>query len=141
MPPNPVTTAGALSKGFENPVDPNPDVGIEKLDVDGAGGGGGGETGGGLFAASNAFALNSLSSPANMIPDNVPVKNVAIGIINSKNLLSTGLIPFIGCVTKIRLYRTTKTIPKSVKPKMMPIKNFNLEFNSSVVYQIGRAHV
>ena len=38
------------------------------------------------FAASNAFILASLSSfPANIIPDSVPVKNVAIGIINSKN--------------------------------------------------------
>ena len=57
-----------------------------------------GVVGGGadLDAASIAFALKSLSSPANMIPDNVPVRNVAIGIINSKNLLSTGLIPFIG---------------------------------------------
>jgi hypothetical protein len=38
-----------------------------------------------LLAASNALALKSLSPPANIIPDNVPVKNVAIGMINSKN--------------------------------------------------------
>ena len=44
-----------------------------------------GLTVGALLAASNAFALRSLSLPANMIPDNVPVKNVAIGMINSKN--------------------------------------------------------
>jgi hypothetical protein len=31
------------------------------------------------------LALRSLSPPANIIPLNVPVKNVAIGIINSKN--------------------------------------------------------
>ena len=62
---------------------------------------GGPETTGGLFAASNAFARNSLSLPANMIPDRVPVKNVAIGIINSKNFWSIGEIAFNGCVTKI----------------------------------------
>lgn len=38
-----------------------------------------------LLAASNAFILASLSPPANIMPLNVPVKNVAIGIINSKN--------------------------------------------------------
>ena len=37
------------------------------------------------FADFNAAACASLSPPANMIPDNVPVKNVAIGTINSKN--------------------------------------------------------
>ena len=57
---------------------------------------GAGETGVGLFAASNAFACKSLSPPANMIPDNVPVKNVAIGIIISKNFWSIGLIAFNG---------------------------------------------
>lgn len=40
---------------------------------------------GALLAASSALALRSLSLPANMIPLNVPVKNVAIGMINSKN--------------------------------------------------------
>ena len=60
-------------------------------------------TGGGadFVAASMALPRRSLSSPASMMPDNVPVKNVAIGMINSKNLLSTGLMPFMGCVTKI----------------------------------------
>ena len=66
-------------------------------------GAGGAEGGGGLLAASNALARRSLSSPANMMPDRVPVKNVAMGMINSKNLLSTGLIPFMGCVTNMRL--------------------------------------
>ncbi len=47
-------------------------------------------------AASKALALRSLSLPANMMPDKVPVKNVAMGMISSKNLLSTGLIPFMG---------------------------------------------
>lgn len=56
-----------------------------------------------LLAASMALPRSSLSSPANMIPDSVPVKNVAMGIMSSKNLLSTGLIPFMGCVTNIRL--------------------------------------
>ena len=62
---------------------------------------GGAETTGGLFAASNAFPLRSLSLPANMIPDRVPVKNVAIGIINSKNFWSIGEIAFNGCVTNM----------------------------------------
>lgn len=44
-----------------------------------------GDGGGALFAASSAFALKSLSPPANIIPDKVPVKKVAIGIIISKN--------------------------------------------------------
>ena len=44
-----------------------------------------GLTVGALLAASNALALRSLSPPANIIPLSVPVKNVAIGIINSKN--------------------------------------------------------
>ena len=57
---------------------------------------GAGDTGVGLVAASSAFACKSLSPPANMIPDSVPVKNVAIGIIISKNFWSIGLIAFNG---------------------------------------------
>lgn len=38
-----------------------------------------------LLAASNALALRSLSPPASIIPDSVPVKKVAIGMISSKN--------------------------------------------------------
>ena len=38
-----------------------------------------------LLAASKALALRSLSLPASIIPLNVPVKNVAIGMISSKN--------------------------------------------------------
>jgi hypothetical protein len=38
-----------------------------------------------LLAAFNASILASLSPPANIIPDKVPVKNVAIGMISSKN--------------------------------------------------------
>ena len=67
----------------------------------GAGVVGAGLTAGALLAASNALALRSLSPPANMIPLSVPVKNVAIGIINSKNFWSIGLIAFNGCFTKI----------------------------------------
>ena len=45
-----------------------------------------GAVGAGLaVAASIAFFLASGSLPANIMPDNVPVRNVAIGIINSKN--------------------------------------------------------
>ncbi|MGA0108759.1 MAG: hypothetical protein ACO3IA_06400, partial [Candidatus Nanopelagicales bacterium] len=40
---------------------------------------------GGRVAASKAFICASLSLPASIIPDNVPVRNVAIGIISSKN--------------------------------------------------------
>jgi len=81
-------------------------AGTEKLETGGTlddmfGVVGAGETGVGLFAASNAFACKSLSPPANMIPDNVPVKNVAIGIIISKNFESIGLIAFNGCVIKM----------------------------------------
>ena len=102
MPPNPDVGAGVVSKLEPNP----PVVGAEKLDAagmldkkveleDGAGTGAG-ETGVGLLAASSAFPLRSLSLPANIIPDNVPVKNVAIGIINSKNFWSIGDIAFNG---------------------------------------------
>jgi hypothetical protein len=69
-----------------------------------------------------------------MIPDRVPVKNVAIGIINSKNFWSIGLIAFNGCVTKMIEYRTTNTMPVSVRAKQIPIKNFNLAINWSSVY-------
>ena len=80
-------------------VDTGDEEKVEELDDDSVFGGP--ETTGGLFAASNAFALRSLSPPANIIPDSVPVKNVAIGIINSKNFWSIGEIAFNGCVTKI----------------------------------------
>ncbi|NDC22871.1 MAG: hypothetical protein EB078_08545 [Proteobacteria bacterium] len=99
MPPKPTTGAGAGAalKLELKPLDTGaekPDAGgmpaekddSENLVAAGAGAGvGAGDTGVGLLAASNAFAFKSLSPPANIIPDNVPVKNVAIGIINSKN--------------------------------------------------------
>ena len=72
-----------------------------------AGGGGGGGAGGvgglsqPLFAAANACFCASGSLPASIMPDKVPVKKVAIGIINSKNFWSIGEIAFSGCVTKI----------------------------------------
>ena len=102
MPPKPVAGAGVVSK-----LEPNPPVvgaGAGKPDVEGmldekddAGSlFGAGETGVGLLAASSAFPLRSLSLPANIIPDSVPVKNVAIGIINSKNFWSIGEIAFSG---------------------------------------------
>lgn len=54
--------------------------------VDGAGGVDGlGLIVGALLAASSALARRSLSLPANMIPLKVPVKNVAMGMISSKN--------------------------------------------------------
>ena len=36
-------------------------------------------------AASKALAFKSLSLPASMIPESVPVRNVAMGMISSKN--------------------------------------------------------
>ena len=137
LPPKPATGAGAASKLAPNPLD----TGAEKPDVEGTLGVkddgsffGAGDTGVGLFAASSAFALRSLSLPANMIPDRVPVKNVAIGIINSKNFWSIGEIAFNGCVTKIIEYRTTKTIPVNVHAKQIPMKNFRRAINCSSVY-------
>jgi len=88
-------------------------------------------------AASIALPLKSLSLPANMIPERVPVRKVAIGIINSKNLESIGAIAPIGCVTKMREYNTTNTIPTSVSARQIPIKNFNLAINCSSVYMNG----
>ena len=122
--------------------DPKLFVGAEKLDVverpgvkDVVGAfGGGPETTGGLLAASSAFALKSLSLPANIIPDKVPVKNVAIGIINSKNFWSIGLMAFNGCVTKINEYSTTNTMPNNVNDRQMPIKNFSRAISCSSVY-------
>ena len=102
MPPKPVVGAGVVSKlepnGFaadaEKPdVEGKPD---EKDELEDETGVGAGETGVGLLAASSAFPLRSLSLPANIMPDRVPVKNVAIGIINSKNFWSIGEIAFSG---------------------------------------------
>ena len=90
-----------------------------------------------LFAASNAARCASLSPFDNIIPDNVPVKNVAIGIINSKNFWSIGLMALSGCVTNIKEYNTTNTIPVNVNAKQIPIKNFNRAINCSSVYKIG----
>jgi hypothetical protein len=108
----------------------------------GGGGGGGGGAGGGaagLGTADNPLAdipaiAASLPVPASIIPDNVPVKNVAIGIISSKNLESIGDIIPKGCGTNIILYRTTKTIPVNVIARHIPIKNLSLTINSSEVY-------
>ena len=58
-----------------------------------------------LVAASMALARSSLSSPANMIPLSVPVRNVAMGMMSWKNLLSTGLMPFMGWVTNETEYK------------------------------------
>jgi hypothetical protein len=79
-------------------------------------------------------SLSSLDVPANMMPDRVPVKNVAIGTINSKNFWSIGEIAFSGCVTKIKEYNTTNTIPNSVNVKQIPIKNFRRAISCSSVY-------
>ena len=89
------------------------------------------------FAAFKAAACASLSPFDNMIPDNVPVKNVAIGIISSKNFWSIGLIALSGCVTNIKEYSTTNTIPVNVNARQIPIKNFNRAINCSSVYRTG----
>jgi hypothetical protein len=86
------------------------------------------------LAAVNACFCASLSPGlANMIPLSVPVKNVAIGIINSKNFWSIGLIALSGCVTNIKEYRTTNTIPNNVNDRQMPIKNFSRAISCSSV--------
>ena len=94
MPLKPATGLGAGS-GVGAGVGANT-VGVVNPLCDMFGVVGAGETGVGLFAASKAFAFKSLSPPANIIPDNVPVKNVAIVIIISKNFWSIGLIAFNG---------------------------------------------
>lgn len=85
---------GLKLAGAGNPVGAELGTGVKLGDTLGVDGGG--ETVVGLFAASSAFACKSLSPPANIIPDKVPVKNVAIGIIISKNFESIGLIAFNG---------------------------------------------
>ena len=103
FPPKPTTgLAAGVGSGVGVGVDTVVDIvgAVNPLD-DTFGVVGAGETGVGLFAASNAFAFRSLSLPANIIPDNVPVKKVAIGIIISKNFWSIGLIAFNGCVIKM----------------------------------------
>jgi len=124
LPPKPVTTgAGAENVGAGEPngfavgVTGANGFGADVLGVFGAG-----LTGVGLVAASSAFILASLSFPANIIPDNVPVKNVAIGIINSKNFWSIGEMALRGCVTKMIEYKTTNTIPVNVKARQIPMK-------------------
>ena len=58
--------------------------------------GGGEEIGFGGVGAGGEIGFTFLSPFDNMIPERVPVKNVAIGIINSKNLESIGAIAPIG---------------------------------------------
>lgn len=91
---------GALVEGKEGIADPIGGAGgtngLEVNDEDGPIGEEG-EGVEGLLAASSAFILASLSSlPASIIPERVPVKNVAIGIISSKNFWSIGEIAFRG---------------------------------------------
>ena len=87
-----------------------------------------------FVAAAKAIFCASLSFPANIIPDNVPVRNVAIGTINSKNFWSIGDIAFSGCVTKMIEYKTTKTIPVNVNARHIPIKNLKRDISSASVY-------
>jgi len=75
----------------------------------------------------------SLPVPASMIPLKVPVKKVAMGIINSKNLLSTGLIAFRGWVTNMILYSTVNTMPTKVNARQPPINTFRRIISSSSV--------
>ena len=80
---NELGAVGLLDGTLIPKLDPPIDALAEKPPDDGLGVDGLGDPP--LFAASNAFILASLSPPANMIPGSVPVKNVAIGMINSKN--------------------------------------------------------
>jgi len=96
---------------------------------DGSVGVGFGLTGVDLVAASIAFIFASLSLPASIMPDRIPVRNVEIGINNSKNFWSIGDIALSGCVTKIIEYKTTNTMPVSVSVKQTPMKNFRRAIN------------
>ena len=102
MPPKPVITGAekALGVGATGAVNADGIVGagVNGLGADTLGVAVGlGLTVVGLVAASIAFMRASLSSLlANMMPESVPVKKVAIGIINSKNFWSIGDIAFSG---------------------------------------------
>jgi hypothetical protein len=76
----------------------------------------------------------SFPVPANMMPDSVPVKKVAMGMINSKNLLSTGLMALSGWVTNMMLYSTVNTMPTKVTAKHPPMNTLRRIINSSSLY-------
>jgi hypothetical protein len=57
-----------------------------------------------------------------------------MGMISSKNLLSTGLMALSGCVTKMIEYSTTNTMPIKVRAKQIPMKNLSRTMSSSSVY-------
>lgn len=78
----------------------------------------------------------SLPVPASMMPLSVPVRNVAMGMISSKNLASMGLMAFKGCVTKIMEYSTTNTMPIKVRARQMPMKNLRRIMSSSSVKRL-----
>ena len=92
-------------------------------------------------AASRALALRSLSLPASMIPESVPVRNVAMGMINSKNFWSMGLMALSGCVTNMIEYSTTNTMPTKVSARQMPMKNLSRAMSCSSVYTKGSVAV
>jgi len=73
----------------------------------------------------------SLPVPANMIPLKVPVKKVAMGMISSKNLLSTGLMALSGWVTNMMLYSTVNTMPTRVTAKQAPMNTLRRIMSSS----------
>ena len=128
LPPKPVTTCGTITGAGANEACGADGTGVEFDNATGVGGLSHPE-----FAAFSAAACESLSPPANIMPDRVPVKNVAIGTISSKNFWSIGEIAFNGCVTKINEYKTTNTIPNTVNDRQMPIKNFRRAINCSSV--------
>ena len=92
-------------------------------------------------AASRALAFKSLSLPASMIPESVPVRNVAMGMISSKNFWSMGLMALSGCVTNMIEYSTTNTMPTKVKARQMPMKNLSRAMSCSSVYTKGSVAV
>ncbi len=123
--PNAEAPLGGVLNDDPNPPldDPPVDVGVELGGLDHPA----------LAAVSACFCASLSPGLANMIPLSVPVKNVAIGIINSKNFWSIGLIALRGCVTNIKEYRTTNTIPNNVNDRQMPIKNFSRAISCSSV--------
>ena len=85
------------------------------------------------FARLMPVMAASLPVPASMIPLRVPVRNVAMGMISSKNFESTGEMAFKGCVTNMMEYNTTNTMPIKVRARQMPMKNLSRIMSSSSV--------
>jgi hypothetical protein len=69
-----------------------------------------------------------------MMPDRIPQRNYATGMMTSKNFWSIGLMALSGCWTNMTEYRIVKIIPISVNVRQSPMMNFNRTINSSEEY-------